>query len=356
MFPSNDLLYLAERSTELFFIYDLIDERFTYMNPTCVAFFHLKDHQIESQVLLNLINPEDQKHIISKFKSCINGKVVSDVECRVRQGQNEKWLRITPYLSTLNNSRSLIGQALDVTAVKANSEVLHNHNNKKNSILNILAHDLAGSIGVMQNLSAMLGRETAALKNQRIDRYVSMISRICKSDIHLIHDFLDQEFLESAGVRLLKKRIELVSKLQTVIQEYLDMQDELTIQFSSQANKEIIYVEIDEDKFMQVINNLISNALKFTSDGGLITLNVEERQDDVLISVSDTGIGIPQKYHATLFDKFTDARRRGLKGEQSTGLGMSIIKTIVEWHQGKIWFESEENKGTNFYIQLPKVF
>ncbi len=105
---------------------------------------------------------------------------------------------------------------------------------------------------------------------------------------------------------------------------------------------------------MQVINNLISNALKFTPEGGSITVNVEESDRSVLISVADTGIGIPKKYHATLFDKFSQARRTGLKGQHSTGLGMSIIKTIVDWHQGKIWFNSEENKGTTFYVELPK--
>ena len=92
---------------------------------------------------------------------------------------------------------------------------------------------------------------------------------------------------------------------------------------------------------MQVINNLISNSIKFTPDGGEITVSLEEKENTVLITVADTGIGIPEKYHDTLFDKFTRARRPGIKGEPSVGLGMSIIKTIVEWHQGTIWFESQ---------------
>ena len=116
-----------------------------------------------------------------------------------------------------------------------------------------------------------------------------------------------------------------------------------------------LYLELDDFKFMQVSNNLISNAIKFTPDGGEITVALEEKEDRVLIRVADTGIGIPEKFHATLFDKFTRARRTGIKGEPSVGLGMSIIKTIVEWHQGKIWFESRENKGTTFFIEVPKT-
>jgi two-component system sensor histidine kinase VicK len=111
---------------------------------------------------------------------------------------------------------------------------------------------------------------------------------------------------------------------------------------------------LDDNKFMQVINNLISNAIKFTPDGGEITVALEEKEESVLIKVADTGIGFLEKYHATLFEKFTQTRRTGIKGEPSVGLGMSIVKTIVEWHQGKIWFESQEDKGTTFYIELPK--
>ncbi|MEX2593854.1 MAG: ATP-binding protein [Anditalea sp.] len=113
-------------------------------------------------------------------------------------------------------------------------------------------------------------------------------------------------------------------------------------------------MEVDDYKFIQVINNLISNSIKFTHDGGVISVHIEEKKDHVLFKVADDGIGIPGVFHDRLFEKFTQARRPGLKGEPSTGLGMSIIKTIVDWHEGKIWFTSKENEGTTFYIELSK--
>lgn len=353
--PSIPLLYLAERSNELFFIYDLIQKQFTYMNPTCISFFGLKDHNIKAKELLKSVHPEDQEYVLSQFKTCIDGQTVVDAECRIRRGKYERWLSITPFVSTENGEHLLIGQAEDITANKENSEILNKHNNKKNSILNILAHDLAGPIGTVQNLSVLLARGTAHLNSPQISRYISIISKISKTNISLIQDFLNQEFLESSNVKLLKTRVELVKKIKMLTQEYLDTQSELKIQFICDANKESIYVEIDEDKFMQVINNLISNALKFTPDGGTIRLNMEENENDIVVSVADSGIGIPQQYHTTLFDKFSDARRNGLKGEHSTGLGMSIIKNIVDWHHGEIWFNSKENIGTTFYIRLQKI-
>ncbi|RZM21235.1 MAG: ATP-binding protein, partial [Pedobacter sp.] len=173
--------------------------------------------------------------------------------------------------------------------------------------------------------------------------------------IKLIRDFIDQEFIESASVKLVRSRVELVGKISTASQDYLNMQESLRVNFSCRSNRNTVFAEIDEDKFMQVINNLVSNALKFTPEGGKIDIYIRENKKEVLITVADTGIGIPKRFHATLFEKFTDARRSGLRGERSTGLGMSIIKSIVEWHEGKIWFVSEEGSGTTFFIQLPKT-
>lgn len=325
------------------------------MNPTFVEFFNLRSIEISPRLLLNMIHLEDRRYVLTKLKACTDGQAVGDVECRVVRAENERWLRITVHLASEAGDRLLIGQAEDITTFKENTEVLHHHNDKKNSILNILAHDLAGPLGTIGNLTALLSRGTANLEDQSIHRYISMITKISQSSIKLIRDFLDQEFLESAGVKLAKTRVDLIKKISLTTEEYFEMQKEMQIQFSCHANKDRIFAEIDEDKFMQAINNLISNALKFTPDGGKIDIYIKETKKEILLTIADNGIGIPEKYHATLFDKFSTARRSGLKGQHSTGLGMSIIKTIVEWHQGKIWFESEENKGTTFYIQLPRA-
>jgi two-component system sensor histidine kinase VicK len=352
---ANSLLYLAEHSSELYFIYDLLEKRFTYMNATCLSFFDLKDTEVSPENLLQMIHPDDRDYILNKFESCIAGQQLADIEFRVIRREHERWLKINTHSAAEDGQRLFIGHAEDFTAYKTNTEIINNHTQKKNSILNILAHDLAGPLGTISNLTTLLARETGHLQNQKINRYLEMITSISKSGIKLVQDFLDQEFLESISIRLLKKRVDLVDKVKISTIKYFEMQEDIQIEFSFHANREVIFVEIDEDKFMQVLNNLISNALKFTPDGGKISVAVLEGDTDVILSVEDTGVGIPEEYRATLFDKFSNARRLGLKGEQSTGLGMSIIKTIVEWHQGKIWFESEVNKGTTFYVQLPKT-
>ena len=103
-----------------------------------------------------------------------------------------------------------------------------------------------------------------------------------------------------------------------------------------------------------ILNNLMSNALKFTKDSGVISLKVKQQPNSILFVFADNGIGIPKKQQKHIFKKFSKAGRPGLNGETSVGLGLNIVKTIVKWHKGNIWFESEENKGTTFFIEIPK--
>ena len=112
-------------------------------------------------------------------------------------------------------------------------------------------------------------------------------------------------------------------------------------------------VNINTDKFTRVIDNILTNALKFTPLGGKININISKSNTIALLKIEDNGIGIPLHLQALIFDKFTTAGRRGTSGEKSLGLGMSICKKIVALHQGKIWFESKDNTGTTFFIELP---
>jgi len=187
-----------------------------------------------------------------------------------------------------------------------------------------------------------------------VHQVLHIIEKASRQGTKMLQEFMNQEFLESSQSDVIKRRFDLAALIKASLEEYRQTQELTGKIFHFQTNADTIFLELDDTKFMQVINNLISNAIKFTPDGGEITVTLAEKEDSVQIKVQDNGIGIPEKYHGILFDKFTKARRTGIKGEPSIGLGMSIIKTIVEWHRGKIWFESEENKGTIFYIEIPK--
>jgi two-component system sensor histidine kinase VicK len=268
----------------------------------------------------------------------------------------ERWLRVKPLLIEEKGQRAIAGLAEDITDFKHYSDVEMKFSHKKNAIIQMLSHDLAGPLGTIQSLSSLVATRVREYKDEHLNHVVGLITETSKGGLRLIRDFLEQEFIESSKPALIKGRINLVERLRQITEQYQLSQQNSAIQFTLSSSDPSIYALVDDVKFFQVIANLISNAVKFTPDDGKISVQVEDKEKEgtVLITIQDNGVGIPRKYHASLFDKFTKARRPGLRNEPSTGLGMSIIKTIIQWHKGRIWFESEENEGTTFYIEIPK--
>ncbi|WP_185960441.1 PAS domain-containing sensor histidine kinase [Pedobacter westerhofensis] len=349
---NETLRLLSESSRHLHFLIDVRNGRIIYSNQ---AFINQFNDITDPAVLLPLIEHEDLEYVMEKYLACKSGEKIEDFESRVHIDGKRHVYKIAAALMVTSSGQRIVGcDAEDITDMKDYINVLNEHNKKKNSILNIISHDLMGPIGIIQSLSSLMSDPEKITDEHRLHQYTDLINRTSKKCINLIRNFINQEFLESFGVNLVKKRIELVGKMQILIQGYINNEVEMKKRFTLLSNMEKVYIEIDEDKFFQIMNNLISNSLKFTNDGGTIAVNITDQDTSVLITVADDGVGIPEKYHKQLFEKFNPARRSGLKGEESIGLGMSIIKTIVEWHNGKIWFESQVNVGTTFYIEIPK--
>ncbi len=120
-----------------------------------------------------------------------------------------------------------------------------------------------------------------------------------------------------------------------------------------ELGNQALWVEIDTDKMMQVIDNIMNNAIKYSPDGGTITVRLNQNQNHVILSISDQGLGIPRKDLGKIFDRFYRVDKARSRAQGGTGLGLAIAKEIVEAHHGKIWADSREGQGSTFYISLP---
>ncbi len=114
-----------------------------------------------------------------------------------------------------------------------------------------------------------------------------------------------------------------------------------------------LWVEVDPDKFMQVIDNILNNAIKYSPDGGVITARLLETHNHVILSISDQGLGIPRKDLNKIFDRFYRVDKARSRKQGGTGLGLAISKEVVEALNGRIWVDSQEGRGSTFYISLP---
>ena len=232
---------------------------------------------------------------------------------------------------------------------KKSEEELLKLDESKNAILNIVAHDLRSPIGGIISLIQIMLEENDSSDNRK---YLELAELSSKHVLNIANDIL--EMMQPANVKtaLDKEITELNDFLKNCIQfqELQAKEKSIDIIFISTVDK--VFSEINRDKMMRVITNLLSNATKFTKEGGKIEVSLTLKNKHPFITVKDSGIGIPKNKQPFLFEKFSIARRAGTRGEKSTGLGMFIVKEIIDRHAGKISFDSEENKGTSFYIEL----
>jgi len=353
--PSSLLLTFAEQDRRLCFSIQLQDKQFLYLNPAFENFFKIKREKAKVEDLLGYVHPEDVEFLLESYHKFKPGEFKDGIEFRLLPADQQQYhFRMSTYLQGPSLSDgTLTGYLEDITSAKKHERNLDDLSNRKDAILNILSHDLAGPLGAIKNYTYLLSRRELALQDEQAANMISAIEKISRRSTNLISQFVKNEFLESVGVDVSRIRVNLVEKVSSFMTDYYGVQETSRLNFKFETNQDQVFAEIDDSKFMQVFNNLISNSMKFTPDGGTIMVKLEAREYTVLITISDTGIGIPEEYQSRLFDKFTKARRPGLNGEEPVGLGMSIVKTIVEWHNGKIWFESVENQGTTFYIEIP---
>lgn len=347
----------AQRTDKVYFVFDLDSNHFLYLNPAFEQLWEssIQDVSSNPESLLDKVHANDKEYLINIFHELLNGDEKKEVEFRIVLSDDSfKWVLINPFLIKETGKEVILGLAKDNSDMKEKDDNLQSFAAKKDSIMEILSHDLAGPLTNIKGIAAVLAEKIKGQEHPELDKLVNMIEETSERSIRLIREFVKVEFLDSEQSELVKERVDIVAKMKEVISQYEQSEHDIQKVFHFNISDDPILVRLDVYKFTQIINNLVSNAIKFTKDDGEITITLEDRQEKIFVSVADNGIGIPEKFHDTLFDKFTKARRQGLKGEPSTGLGMSIIKTIVEWHGGKIWFESKENEGTTFYIELPK--
>jgi two-component system, OmpR family, sensor histidine kinase VicK len=233
-------------------------------------------------------------------------------------------------------------------------EELKMMNSEKNRMLGMVAHDLRGPIynitGVLQLLESS---PDFAKLNKAEGQLLDLIQRSCDNALEVINDLLEAAQLDSNGLEMEKLNTNLADVIKSTIHLYENraIQKQLQIVFNDPATP--VLAPVSQEKLSRAIGNLLSNAIKFSHAKGKIHIVLSTVNKHALLSVADEGMGIPDELKDSIFDKFTRAKRQGTDGEKPVGLGMSIVKQIVEAHHGRIWFDSEVNNGTTFYIELP---
>lgn len=256
------------------------------------------------------------------------------------------------YLDRLVKSRT---KELEEQMIK--NEELYNNNIKieenKNKYLVNLSHELRTPLNVISSTNQLLLELSKKdnIKSDKLAYYIDISERNCNRLLNLVNNILDNTKLQSKMYTLNLKEVDIIYLVEETSLTLIDYIKSKSIELIIDPEVEEKIILCDDYEIERCIVNLVSNAAKFTPEGGNITITIKDLDDKVMISVLDTGVGIEEKYHQTIFDRFNQVDNDESKG--GSGLGLSITSKIVELHKGEIYVESKVGEGSNFVIILP---
>ena len=244
----------------------------------------------------------------------------------------------------------------DLSKLKKLQDELNDLKSSKNSarddFLPILVHELRSPLSVIRGAADLLIKSTDELSVVQIQTLLNQIKNSSTTLLTMVGSILDVSKMENGKFEINKT----FSDINSVLNEECSYFDPLTkikkLIIQCMVDKDIPNFSFDIERVKQVLNNLISNAIKFSSEGAVITVTSKKTGSDCVVYVSDLGVGIPEHEKNFLFQKFFQAsNQNGV--QKGTGLGLFISKGIVEAHGGKIWFENNSPQGSKFCFSIP---
>jgi len=216
-----------------------------------------------------------------------------------------------------------------------------------------VSHELRTPLTTMKSYIEALS-DGAWQDKEIAPRFLSVAQNETERMIRMVNDLLQLSKLDADEYPLHMERMEFISYFHKVIDRFeMNLPESITL--VRETPKGSFFVEMDKDRMTQVLDNIISNAIKYSPEGGKIRLKVEKRRHQLLVSVQDQGIGISYDKLEKIFDRFYRADKARTRKLGGTGLGLAITKELVEAQQGKIWAKSKEGKGTTIFFTLPLI-
>jgi PAS domain S-box-containing protein len=238
----------------------------------------------------------------------------------------------------------------DVTDRKQVELALQRAVTARDDVLGIVAHDLRNPLNTIIMTASLLQRDGP--EPERRDQTPRLIlTRSAKRMNHLIQDLLDVAVIEAGQLKVERERVSTANIVREAVEANASLASSSELELKLEVGDDVPDVWGDHNRLLQVLDNLIGNALKFTQAGGRITVHAAVKDQEVVFSIADTGAGIAPESVPHVFDRFWQAATRARR--LGAGLGLPITKGIVEAHGGRIWVESTVGRGTTFFFTVP---
>jgi signal transduction histidine kinase len=233
-----------------------------------------------------------------------------------------------------------------------NSELAH-LNADKDRFISILSHDLKSPFTAILGFLELLITDIRRFSIDQIESHIKTINDAARNTYNLLDDLLMWTRAHSGKIPFYPVKLNICEIYNNVSETLLPQAEAKNIRIDFASSKPDLQVYADKDMLKGILRNLISNAIKFTPQGGRVKITASSQNGSTEISVSDNGTGIKPEQQTSLFDISRMLSTTGTAGEKGSGLGLILCKEFIETHKGKIWFTSEPGKGSDFRFTLP---
>lgn len=311
-----------------------------------ISTFHFIGARSEDGLLI--VGAESSKFLFSLYEEMM--RINNEQTNALRDALKEKSIHqgLFDKISRLNNE--LVNMQRELARKNAELERL---NQEKNRFLGMAAHDLRNPLHNILSASEYLADQNPSTLGDEYKQFLEVIQTASQFMANLVDDLLDVAKIESGKLNLDYTPVNLPDLLQKNIRrnQLLAAQKDIRIELQAEALPAAL---LDAPKMEQILNNLLGNAIKFSQKNSTIKVNLALQSPNFVLSVQDEGPGIPEHIRINLFKTFQRGQP-GTQGEKSIGLGLVIVRRIVEGHGGNIWLESLEGSGTTFFVSMPIV-
>lgn len=348
LLKAKDILKIAMDASEMGSWNIDIESKKVLLSERAKQIYELESNKLDLDEAKSLISLENLSFLTSSIRKALHNREAFNVEYQINlKGPKNKikWLRTAgkAYYNEQGKGVYIAGAVLDITEHKQD-EI------RKNDFIGMVSHELKTPLTALNAYVQLLQFKLKETENEFTTETLNKINVQLKRMSLMIDGFLNVSLLESGKIQLHKVDFDLVELIQIIAEENRVI---LPSHFIQVIGADGMIVNADREKIGNVINNLISNAAKYSKKESFIAIKCEKRAGELIVSVEDEGIGIKENNIPKLFDRFFRVESPVTQTIAGFGVGLYICAEVIERHQGKIWAESRYGEGSTFYFSLP---
>ncbi len=340
------------------------DALFTFVNNFWLQYTGRSLGQELGMNWIEGIHPEDLDKFLLTYKTAFDARTPFETDFRFKKHDGTyRWIIAKGVPRFLSDGRfaGFIGSCTDINdqkvieeKIKSFNEELKSLNASKDKFFSIIAHDLKSPLSGVLGFAEILIEDYDELDDKEIKEFIEHIHQAAQNLNELLENLLDWSRIQTGRLNFELVKLNLDSTFHDIISLFYQNALNKNIKLEKLVDDNL-NVLADKNSIKTILRNLVSNGIKFTQSGGTVSLLAEEKDEMILITVQDSGIGISKENINKLFKVDINYSTPGTNNERGTGLGLVLCKELVEKNGGNIWVESEIGKGTKFIFTLPRA-